>query len=65
MLIVNINAITVAMQTFWLESMKEGIENRGLDSTIYNPLMYDTGADGQVKAYVKDDILNLHKGPLK
>merc|ERR1712228_155944 len=31
MLLVNLNALAVAMQRYFLESLKDGMENRGLD----------------------------------
>ena len=65
MLLVNLNAMVVTMQKFILESYKEGIENRGMDPSIYYPGMVVEMPSGELKAYGKDEILNLHKGPIK
>lgn len=65
MLLVNLNAMVVTMQIFILESYKEGIENRGMDPSIYYPGINVEMPNGEIHTYMKDEILNLHKGPIK
>lgn len=65
MLLVNLNALAVAMQTYFLQSMKEGIENRGLDEDIFRPRLEVVGSDGTATWYRRAEVLNLHNGPLQ
>ena len=65
MLLVNLNAMVVKMQIFILESYKEGIEKRGMDPSIYYPEIDVEMPNGKIHTYEKDEILNLHKGPIK
>ena len=53
MLLVNINAVAVAMQKYFIESMKEAIENRGFDENIWRP-----------SAFERSHIINRNSGPI-
>ena len=65
MFLVNLNALAVSMQTYFLESMKEGIENRGLDEDVFRPGLDVVDSDGTATWYRRAEVLNLHNGPLQ
>ena len=55
----------IALQNGFLDGVKDGIENHGLDPDSFRPLVEVVGPDGTAVWYKQDEVLNLHKGPIK